>query len=141
MRDLVGGCLCRAIRYELKTEPHFVTNCHCETCRRASGAPFITWVVVRPEHFILTRGQPKIFKSSEHGNRGFCRDCGTSLTFHFDHLTDEIDIAAATLDDPNLVAPMDHVWTGSMLKWLKWDDGLPQLARDHLHEGYPDPKA
>lgn len=138
MRTLVGGCLCQEIRYHLSAEPSFVTNCHCVTCRKASGAPYITWMVVRPEHFILSQGSVKTYKSSEKGNRGFCGNCGTTLTFHFDHLADEIDVAAATLDDPNKVKPIDHVWTISKLDWVKLGDGLPELAKDHLHEGYPD---
>ena len=41
-----GGCLCGAIRYEGIGEPHNVTHCHCEDCRKSAGAPFATWDLI-----------------------------------------------------------------------------------------------
>ena len=38
-RTIEGGCLCGAIRYRVTAEPQGRTLCHCESCRRAAGAP------------------------------------------------------------------------------------------------------
>jgi hypothetical protein len=37
-----GGCLCGAIRYRATGAPYNITYCHCRTCRRASGAAFVS---------------------------------------------------------------------------------------------------
>jgi hypothetical protein len=33
-----GGCLCGAVRYELRSPLRPVVACHCKMCRRASGS-------------------------------------------------------------------------------------------------------
>jgi len=52
---LMGGCFCGAVRYEAGS-PYHLTNCHCTTCRRTSGAPFVTWFSVRRAEFKLLQG-------------------------------------------------------------------------------------
>ena len=39
-----GGCLCGAVRYLAGADPIRVVSCHCGTCRRFSGAAFMTFV-------------------------------------------------------------------------------------------------
>jgi hypothetical protein len=136
--DLEGGCYCGAVRYRITAAPLVVTHCHCKDCRRACGAPFITWMSLASEAFAYTAGAPKIHKSSATGNRAFCGTCGTSLAYHNDAHLEEIDVSAATLDDPAQVTPQDHVWSASMLSWVKMADGLPRLEKTHWESGYPE---
>jgi hypothetical protein len=67
----------------------------------------------------------------------FCGTCGTSLAYHNDAHLEEIDVSAATLDDPAQVTPQDHIWSSSMLPWVKMEDGLPRLEKTHWESGYP----
>jgi hypothetical protein len=120
---LTGGCYCGAVRYTVAGTPFNVTNCHCSICRRTTGAPFMTWFTVGLNEFHILHGQPQQFHSSARGVRSFCGRCGTHLTFQF---TDgnEIDVACASLDDPNQVAPADNTRTSSRLSWIV-SDGNP----------------
>jgi hypothetical protein len=43
---LTGGCYCRAIRYEIHSNPFDTTLCRCATCRRVSAAPAVAWFSV-----------------------------------------------------------------------------------------------
>ncbi len=45
--NLPGGCHCGAVRYTMHAAPLSVLHCHCESCRKASGAMFNTGGVVR----------------------------------------------------------------------------------------------
>lgn len=135
---MIGGCFCGAVRYRLTAAPMVVSHCHCNDCRRASGAPFITWVTVPRDAFAYTAGTPRTYASSAGVGRDFCGVCGTTLAYHHDTHAEEIDISAGSLDDPAQVTPRDHVWAGSMLCWLRFDDGLPRLATSHWQEGYPE---
>ena len=134
---LNGGCLCGAVRYRLSAPPTVVTHCHCRTCRRATGAPFVTWLTAVSESFEFTAGKLAVFHSSPDVSRGFCVTCGTTLTYQHDSYTEELDIAVATLDDPTHVTPQDHIWVGTMLPWLKFADDLPRLPGSHWDHGYP----
>ena len=119
-----GGCLCGAVRYEAGA-PYHLTNCHCITCRRTSGAAFVTWFSVRRAEFRLTAGAPVRFRSSAKGVRSFCARCGSHLTFEFED-ADELDVTTCTLDDPESLPPEDHTWTRSRLAWVQLADGLPE---------------
>lgn len=139
MAKLTGGCLCGAIRYSIDTDPILViSHCHCSDCRRATGAPFITWITTTPDGFAYTLGAPATYRSSDTVRRTFCGQCGTTLGYAMDGHDDELDFAAATLDDPALVTPDDHIWAGSMLPWFKFTDDLPRLPGSHWEHGYPD---
>ena len=135
--SLNGGCLCGKIRYQVTAMPMVVTHCHCATCRRATGAPFITWMTVSPDTFSFTAGEPDYFRSTDDVRRGFCAACGSTLSYVNDKHPEELDIAAATLDDPASVSPVDHIWFGEKLPWIDPGDGLPQLAGSHWTDGYP----
>lgn len=126
---LTGGCYCGETRYEGEGTPFHPTLCHCRDCRRVAGAPAVAWFSLRARDFRFTAGEPARFASSEKGRRSFCPRCGTPLTFQNVDLLEEIDIATATLDDPEQVPPADHTQTGSRLSWLHLADGLPQYRQ------------
>jgi len=132
-----GGCYCGAVRYRFQVRPLAVSHCHCAMCRRVTGAPFITWITITPETFAWTAKTPAEFESSPEARRGFCATCGTTLSFRSVEHPEEIDISAATLDDPEQVTPDDHLWSGSKLSWIHMEDGLPRLAAGHWGVGYP----
>ena len=124
---LLGGCFCGAVRFETDGAPFNSTLCHCADCRKASGAPAVAWFSVAGSTLRWTAGQMQVRRSSPQAVRGYCAACGTTLTYQNDSWPDEIDIATASLDDPNLVPPRDHTFVRSRLDWLKLDDGLPQF--------------
>ena len=97
-KALTGGCQCGALRYEWRERPTYASICHCRMCQKASGQPFMALTGGKIENLPWTRGQQSIFKSSEHGERGFCSTCGTRLTYRLEG-TGRISVAMASLDD------------------------------------------
>ncbi|HXV25243.1 MAG TPA: GFA family protein [Alphaproteobacteria bacterium] len=124
-----GGCFCGAIRYRVEGEPTQVNHCHCRMCQRMSGAPIVTWATFKADDVRFLKGRPKWFDSSDKARRGFCANCGTQLLWRPNRETDEIDLTAASLDDPNSVRPDLHLWSESQLDWMKIEDGLPHYSR------------
>ena len=125
---LEGGCLCGAVRYRVTGKPYHLTHCHCTLCRRASGAPFVTWFSVPSEGFRIAQGEPVGYQSSPGAVRSFCGRCGTALTCQRDDLRGEIDITVCSLDDPEALTPEDHTYVRSRLRWVLTSDGLPEHA-------------
>jgi len=113
-----GGCQCGAVRYRCGGLGN-ASICHCRMCQKAFGnfyAPLVTSTNLQ-----WTRGEPKYFKSSDKVTRGFCADCGTPMTYDWGG---EIEIAIATLDNPNLAAPVTQVNIADKLAFV---DQLHQL--------------
>ncbi|MFW2403484.1 MAG: GFA family protein [Gammaproteobacteria bacterium] len=113
-----GGCFCGALRYELDTTGGWIVNCHCEMCRRTSGAAYVTWIIVARGQFRMVKGEPGVLHSSDHGRRGFCMQCGTPITFTTTKRPENIDVTVCSLDDPAPYAPTEDVYVEGRLEWV-----------------------
>ena len=103
--------------------------CHCETCRRISGAPVVAWLTVDPDTFAITKGEPAHYASSANVARQFCAQCGTQLTYARTDDASYIDVTTASLDDPDAFPPSHHSWLSHDIPWIKFADGLPAFQK------------
>jgi hypothetical protein len=113
-----GGCQCGAVRFSIVSFGRS-SICHCRMCQKAFGG--IGGVLVTVRGLTWTRGEPKIFQSSNRAERGFCDACGTPLTFATD---DGVDVAVCTLDDPAVAPPIVQLAPEFRVPWA---DSLPDL--------------
>ncbi len=125
-KNYEGGCFCGAVRYTLIGPPDWSAHCHCRSCQKAVGAAFATWAGVKAENFKVTKGE--IATCQWPGvERGFCRNCGTSLTYVAEEgWPGQISVLAPTLDDPGIASPAAHVYVEHQLPWVKLNDELPR---------------
>src|SRR5260370_22120815 len=100
-----GGCLCGAVRYRATGPPSGITICHCATCRRASGAPFVAWSGFAAASFSFTCGLPARYASSAGVERSFCTRSATQLTYRRLVAPDAVDVTMGSMDDPEALAP------------------------------------
>jgi hypothetical protein len=124
-----GGCFCGALRYEATGNPGVSTHCHCEHCRRTSGAAFLTWVEFPATGFSFTKGTPGSFQSRPGVTRSFCTSCGTPLTYRLVDTPGTVDLTVCSLDEPARVTPQDHVYHDGKMPWVRLADGLPTYRR------------
>src|SRR5689334_8634131 len=114
-----GRCHCGAISYAVSGEPAYHALCHCTDCRRATGAPAVSWALF-PQQAVTISGTPTVYASSEKGRRHFCGDCGTSLFYTNDKVfAGLIDVQSATLDDPDALPLQFHVQTAERIGWME----------------------
>jgi len=123
-QKLTGGCLCGAVRYETMGTPLRVAHCHCERCRRSTGAAFATGVCFPVKAVTWKRGEPVSYQSSKSFARLFCSRCGSSVAQH-NLAAGTMWPLAGTLDRPEFVIPEFHMFIEEQLSWVKLDDGLP----------------
>jgi hypothetical protein len=125
---MTGGCLCGALRYEGRGAPTWVGHCHCRWCQRQSGAAFLTYVGFTTQNLTWTRGRLATYASSPGVERGFCPNCGSSLTFARPD-RGEISVFAGSLDEPDRLVPTAHAFYDSHQAWLQIDDDMPRHGR------------
>jgi hypothetical protein len=101
-----GGCLCGQIRYEATGAPDFPHLCSCRMCQTWSGAPTVAWVGFPRGSLTWTGpgGAPRMYRSSETAERGFCPSCGGTLCAVEDG-ADAIVMTIASLDEPDRIVP------------------------------------
>lgn len=126
-----GGCLCGAVRYEVRGPLRPVVDCHCTQCRRTSGH-FAAFTATHPKHLALTESEGlRWYRSSATARRGFCGICGSSLFWAPDS-GERLSIAAGTLDPPTELETAAHVFVEDSGDYYRIVDGLPQKAEgDH----------
>ena len=125
-----GSCLCGAVRFSVRMPTKWVAHCHCTICRRAHGAPFVTWAGYESGQFALEPGahEPRWYESSPGARRASCPACGTPMFFASDRWPGEIHVARALLPDGLDMEPSAHVFFDSHVPWLSVADDLPRKA-------------
>ncbi len=111
---LTGGCQCGGVRYRLLSRPTHASICHCRMCQKAFGSYFAPLAGVPRADLAWTRGEPGSYRSSEAVERGFCRDCGTPLTYSVLG-RDRISVSLGSLDEPDRVEPEEQFGIESRL--------------------------
>lgn len=114
-----GGCQCGAVKFSASGAPKFVANCHCASCRKATGAAFSTWVGFLADRVKWQNEAPTFYASSETVQRGFCRQCGSPLTYAGAKWPGETHILIGAFDDPAIFTPHTEVFTDEALPWAR----------------------
>ena len=132
--EATGGCLCGAVRYEVRGKLRGVYNCHCGQCRRSHGH-YGAYSSVTPDQitFTETRGL-KWYRSSATARRGFCGECGSSL-FWEPAVKDHIAIAAGSFDQPSGLTTLGHIFTDHMGDYYTIDDDLERWPGSMSEDG------
>jgi hypothetical protein len=114
-----GGCFCGEISYEFDGHGIRTANCHCTMCRRTSGAPFVTWLIVPAAQFRYLKGTPKTLKSSSDGTRYFCGSCGTPVVCVNASHPEIVDVTLGSLDRPDQFSPSFEVYKDTRLPFVE----------------------
>jgi hypothetical protein len=126
-----GGCMCGAFRFRASGPPKWIVWCHCQSCRKHSGAPASTYVCFDESAIEVTKGEITKFASSAPALRGFCSTCGSTLTAQVDYMPGELHFHIGAFDEPELLAPVGAAFVEERLPWFHHP--VPQIevpARD-----------
>jgi len=137
-----GGCMCGAVRYEITDLPSRVLHCHCQSCRKHTGAPAATLAVFTLDQVKFSGKKRKIYNSAPNVGRSFCDSCGSSLTWET-VLDDEGALCAihiSNFDQPDVLIPTGHSFYPDRISWFDIDDNLPRYegfvrGNEPLHLG------
>lgn len=119
MSDIYSGrCLCGAVQFEAKGPPKWVRWCHCESCRRHSGAPSNVFASFENSVVTVTQGTIAKYRSSARIVRGFCAQCGSTLTCASDRLPTETHYYVGAFERAGELAPQGEFFPEERLPWF-----------------------
>lgn len=133
-----GKCLCGSVSYKVSVDPSFVLNCHCEDCRRSTGAVFGTNVFVAEDKVQITGKLSSYSHTADSGNtmtKRFCPKCGTLLFGNSSGRQNSVSIRAGTIDQFDLIEPQMNVFVAKKIKSTPINDSLP--CSDAMPSGQP----
>jgi len=119
-----GRCLCGGIRYELDSEIMALVNCHCQFCRRAHGAAFVTTTPVPSDALRIVAGSELV---ANYEGRYFCRTCATRLFNRTASMPGTTALMVTSLDEEPAVAPAAHFNIESKAPWFEIRDDAPRF--------------
>ena len=123
--SVTGGCQCGAVRYRVSVRPENVHLCHCRMCQKATGGVFAALAGCAKSSLEWTQGQPSFFASSNLAQRGFCRDCGTPLTFAHNTPEARIYVTIGSLDDPERADIEIQYGLEAKISWVEFCEDVP----------------
>jgi len=71
-----GGCLCGAVRFIATGQPKGVAWCHCQSCRKHSGASVSVFVAFDRTAYTVTKGEITKFIRRPAGGGDFAPGAG-----------------------------------------------------------------
>jgi hypothetical protein len=127
-----GGCLCGAVRFEIRGPIRSIVFCHCSMCRKAQGGAFAANGVVAAADFVMTAGEDALtaYESSPGKKKYFCRTCGSPIMSRSEARPHDVRVRLGTIDSDIVERPMAHIFATSKANWDQITDALPQ------HPGY-----
>ena len=132
---LNGACMCGRVQYEITAEPRFMYRCYCGKCRAASGASFVTNIIVDADSFRITAGNEGLsaFESSPNKFRHFCPVCGSPIYSQGEKTRHIVSVRCGTLRQDPGIRVAYHAFVASKAPWVNIDDDKPQFSE------WPDP--
>lgn len=115
-----GRCLCGDVRFTAEGQPKWTAYCHCQSCRRQTGAPVSVYAGFEAAQVRFTGKALAYFESSPGVRRGFCGHCGSTLTYEGDRWPGEIHLHVGAFDDAETLAPAGHAFESERLSWLRF---------------------
>ncbi len=125
-----GSCTCGRVRFEVALPTNWVAHCHCENCRRAHGAGFVTYAGVPKQALRFLAGEEHLtrFESDCKSSRRFCSKCGSSLLFEGERWPAEVHVIVANLLGPLDKLPAAHAYSDRAPDWCPITDELPRFG-------------
>ena len=116
-----GGCLCGAVRFVATGQPKSVAWCHCQSCRKHSGAPVSVFAAFERTAYTVTKGEITKFVRRP-AVAGILRQVRSTLTCESERST-ETHFHVGAFDEAALFQPTRHIFPEERLPWLHLGDG------------------
>ena len=129
-----GRCLCGEVAFEIDIPAVWAWHDHSPASRRVHGAAYATYVGSWKSRFRITRGAESITRFEDGrsgGTRGFCRVCGTPVTYERGHAPRMVNIPRALFDGRTGREPRYHIAIDELRDWAWLGEPLAPL------KGYP----
>ena len=122
-----GRCYCGHVSIEARAV-QTVAYCHCEDCKRWTGAPLPAFAAVSRDGLTCTPdlGEGRSFAPGV--QRWNCPDCGSPLAATFDYLPGQTYIPLGLFDGLDALGPAVHCHADKQAAWLHISDDLPRRA-------------
>ena len=119
-----GGCVCGAVKVQARLPSDVIQACHCGQCQKwTGGGPLYS---VRVDELEIDGDHAiEAYHASVHGERAFCRICGSTLYWRMRDKPLKF-ITVGLLDDQSGLAVKEEIFVDYRPDWLPAHAGAAQ---------------
>ncbi|MEH6403959.1 MAG: GFA family protein [Sneathiella sp.] len=121
-----GSCLCGAVKFEVSGPLRDIIMCHCRQCQKASGHHAAATAAPKDSLQFSEKRGLRWHKSSDHAERGFCCECGSSLFWKMVG-RDSLSIFVGCLDGDINLPVSRHVFVSDKKQYYEIGTETPQF--------------
>jgi hypothetical protein len=103
-----------------------VNACHCDDCKKLSGATNLLMVMMERAAFARDVGDIERYQKRADSGRDVdiirCANCGVRLWHEPNSAPKYMFIAVGTLDDPSWAIPTSHIWVEKASPGVAFED-------------------
>ena len=132
MKGFSGSCHCGAIKYSSSSNPVNIQNCHCNDCKKSSGAVYQTNIFVPLSAFKISGKVEKFVHISDRGSKMtkyFCPKCGSHIYGENSFRAGAITIRAGSINEKEIIKPLRNIFLASKIESTPLDNGLDKFER------------
>jgi hypothetical protein len=138
MSTHTGHCLCGAVAYTGKGQRGHIHVCHCDSCRRWTGGPYLG-VQFSEGVSIGTPDAVNWYESSDWAMRGSCRTCGTAMFYRLKSAPDDLAVTAGSLDDTTGIGQIEeHIFIDSKPDYYDFVGDAPRVTGAEVFARFQD---
>ena len=104
-----GSCLCGGVAFEMRGYLKPITACHCTQCRKQTGNYWASTTSDDTNLHFSRKDTLAWYRASPTAQRGFCRECGSTLFWKADG-RDTTSICAGSIDGPTGLKFAGHIF-------------------------------
>lgn len=125
-----GSCACGAVTWSSTAKSTSSNYCYCTFCRKIAGAPALLFMRLPAASVSFKSASMKTVKLSKYADRGFCGECGSSMTMVYVKRQEVVYLSVGSIDEEGSEegfygGPNRHIYTRECPKWFKLpEDGL-----------------
>ena len=126
--QITGQCLCGAVQFTgTPIQGGGISVCHCGQCRRWASGPLMS--VRMADGVTLTTSDGLAWHaSSDFGERGFCRNCGSTLFWREAGAERDWAVSVGTLAEGHGQRIAEHIWVDDKPGFYDFADDAPRLT-------------
>jgi hypothetical protein len=125
-----GRCLCGAVEFEIGFPARWAWHDHSAASRQAHGAAYATYIGSYRSRFRITKGEASITRYADKAAgrvRGFCKRCGTPITYERAHSPTMVNIPRALITGRTGREPLYHIAIQELQEWTYTGERLKPL--------------
>lgn len=122
-----GRCLCGAVTYKAKGEPHGPHACHCDDCQRFTGSTYVGVLFKGAD----VEGPVHWFQSSDWGERGSCERCGSAMFWRLRDNHENFVVSIGSLNDKSGLGEItEHYFADNIPSSFDFTGSAQRLSRE-----------